>query len=78
MYNVYSGLYFAMCYFISGFNIFIPIFVHVFYDFATIFITWLQASSSLNESLREAEEKLINMPIVEPERFKALSKRVYI
>lgn len=54
----------------------VPILVHAFYDFSTIFMAWMSASAALNETLEEAQERLVNMPLLEPEGFRALSKKV--
>ena len=70
IFEFFLGLYFTFVYWISGYNLVIPILVHAIYDFITLFGTWLFTSKTLQENIMKATERTKLMPVNEPELFR--------
>ena len=56
------GAYFTLAYWYSGYNLFVPILIHSFYDAATLFISWWSASREFNQSLKVIDDGVRNQP----------------
>jgi membrane protease YdiL (CAAX protease family) len=70
------GGFFAFAYYFSGFNLAVPILLHLLYDFSTLFGTWLYASRDLNRNLAIADEKVRLLPSEDPKRFNEMCRTV--
>jgi len=60
------GLVFATSYKISGFNLFVPILVHIVYDFIVLFVTWLASTSEFKRRIDAMEWDIITVPADTP------------
>lgn len=60
------GLVFAMSYKLSGFNLFVPIVVHVVYDFVVLFVTWLGSTAEFKRRIDEMEWDILTVPADTP------------
>jgi membrane protease YdiL (CAAX protease family) len=69
------GAFYAFAFYYSGFNLAVPILLHLLYDFSTLFVTWYNASRDLNRNLAIAE-KIRLLPSEDPKRFDEMCKVV--
>jgi hypothetical protein len=60
------GLVLAMSYKLSGFNLFVPIVVHVVYDFVVLFVTWLGSTAEFKRRIDEMERDILTVPADTP------------
>jgi hypothetical protein len=71
------GGIFGYIYILSGYNLVVPIIVHSVYDFATIFFTWLSASSDLKQRFSAAVKYQPSEQIFDdPYKIESLSRAV--
>ena len=71
------GAIFAYSYWVSGYNIAVPIAVHTLYDFATIFLVWLTARGDLQRRVEMLTAKLDSSGAVTiPDEFAVMAKAV--
>ena len=63
----FVGLYFAMVYMWSGYNLVVPVLVHAVYDFTTVFGAWYSAIKDLNKNLESTIKRLKIMPLLADE-----------
>ena len=73
------GAIFGYAYYLSGYNIAVPIAVHTLYDFATLFVTWLLASADLRRRIALAKEQLQEAVLEEvplPDEFSIIARAV--
>ena len=73
------GVYFTFAFWYSGYNLFVPILIHAFYDTSTLFTSWWSASKELNQSLRVIDEAVQNQPYAKSrtDSFKESCKAVF-
>jgi membrane protease YdiL (CAAX protease family) len=64
--EVLFGLVFAMSYKLSGYNLFVPIVVHVVYDFVVLFVTWLGSTAEFKRRIDEMEWDILTVPADTP------------
>lgn len=58
------GGIFSFLYYYSGFNLAVPVICHALYDWATLYITWLNSKSLLLKTMQELEAKEVKFPQV--------------
>jgi hypothetical protein len=56
------GVAYGLAFFMSGYNIMIPVFIHIMYEFVSTFFTWLSASRDLNARI-DKEQKLLEKEV---------------
>ena len=56
-----------MVYLWSGYNLVVPVLVHVVYDLITVFGAWYSATGDLNKPLESVIKRLKIMPVVSDE-----------
>jgi hypothetical protein len=71
------GLYFTLCLWYSNFNLAVPILIHSFYDFYTIFSSWWLASYELSKTVIDLKDRSNVMPYQDTERFKDSCKTIF-
>jgi membrane protease YdiL (CAAX protease family) len=71
------GAFYAFAFYYSGFNLAVPILLHLLFDFSTLFGTWFNASRDLNRNLAIAEEKVRFLPSEDPKRFNEMCQTVF-
>jgi len=60
--EVLFGLVLAMSYKLSRYNLFVPIVVHVVYDFVVLFVTWLGSTAEFKRRIDEMEWDILTVP----------------
>lgn len=60
--EVFLGAYFTFAYWYSGYNLFVPILIHSFYDATTLFTSWWSASRELNQNLGVIDDNMRTKP----------------
>jgi Type II CAAX prenyl endopeptidase Rce1-like len=69
---------FGFSYIYSGYNLAVPIALHGMYDFGTIILTWITASSDLRQRLIKAKEiEMADLAAKDPYQINAISRMVF-
>jgi hypothetical protein len=56
--DFFIGVTYMLSFWLSGFNIVVPVLVHTIYEFISTSFTWLIASNSLKNRIASEEKKL--------------------
>ena len=79
--ETFLGGVFGYAYITSGNNLFVPLFVHILYDFATFFLTWYMGKMELNDQIKSAINKQVlvlkNMSINDMEKLSTMVRMIF-